>query len=85
MTGAVLVSLLALGSRLLPDLFPPDAVDAVFPSSRLHYPLSYWNGVAAFTAMTAVLAVGLERARPVREPAARSLSRRCRRSSARRI
>ena len=58
-SGAVLVSLLALGSRLFPDLFPADAVDQVFPSSRQQYPLSYWNGVAAFTAMTAVLALGL--------------------------
>ena len=51
--GAVLVSLLALGSRLFPSLYPADAVDRVFPSTRLQYPLSYWNGVAAFTAMTA--------------------------------
>jgi O-Antigen ligase len=58
-TGAVLVSLLALGSRLFPDLFPADTVKQVFPSSRQQYPLSYWNGVAAFTAMTAILALGL--------------------------
>jgi len=58
-SGAVLVSLLALGSRLFPDLYPADAVDRVFPSIRQQYPLNYWNGVAAFTGMTAVLAVGL--------------------------
>ncbi|MEA2133413.1 MAG: hypothetical protein QOC68_1322, partial [Solirubrobacteraceae bacterium] len=58
-TGAVLVSLLALGSRLFPDLFPSDAVNQVFPSDRQQYPFSYWNGVAAFTAMTAVLALGI--------------------------
>ena len=57
--GAVVVSLLALGSRLWPELFPVDAVGRVFPSSRLHYPLGYWNGVAAFSAMAAVMAVGL--------------------------
>jgi hypothetical protein len=59
LSGAVVVSLLALGSRLFPDLFPADAVDKVFPSSRQQYPLSYWNGIAAWTAMTAVLALGL--------------------------
>ena len=80
-SGAVLVSLLALGSRLFPDLFPTDAVDQVFPSSRQQYPLSYWNGVAAFTAMTAVLALGLSAHAPITRRRARSRSPPSRRSS----
>jgi tetratricopeptide (TPR) repeat protein len=57
--GAVTVSVLALGSRLFPHLYPPDAVDRVFPGTRLQYPLSYWNGVAAFSVMAATLLLGV--------------------------
>jgi tetratricopeptide (TPR) repeat protein len=56
--GAVLVSLAALASRLAPGLFPVDAVNRIYSSNRLNYPLGYWNAIAAWSAMAATLAVG---------------------------
>lgn len=55
---AAVVGLSAL-SRMLPALFPDGDVQQFLPdaSARLSYPLGYWNALAAFTAMCAVLLV----------------------------
>src|SRR4029079_4079105 len=47
----------ALSGRLFPDVvgFPNDP-DA---SGRLYAPIGYWNGLAAFAALTVVLAIGV--------------------------
>ena len=50
--GALLVSALALGSRLVPSVFPADAVTSALRFDRLSYPLGYWNAVAAWGAMS---------------------------------
>lgn len=49
------ISVAALGSRFLPDLFGPDVVAQGLPAEadRLNYPLTYWNGLAALVAMGA--------------------------------
>ena len=48
-----LVAILALGSRLHPSWFPPNAVADALPTevARLSYPLTYWNGVATLLAI----------------------------------
>jgi hypothetical protein len=53
------VALLALVSRLHPAWFPADQTAQFLPStrSRLNYPLNYWNGLAAFTALGIPLAL----------------------------
>jgi hypothetical protein len=53
------VALLALLSRLHPAWFPVDQTAQFLPStrSRLNYPLNYWNGLAAFTALGIPLAL----------------------------
>lgn len=56
--GAVAVSLAALASRLAPGAFPADAVSQVLETTRLSYPLGYWNALAAWTAIAATLALG---------------------------
>ena len=50
--GALLVSALALGSRLVPAAFPADAVTSALHFDRLSYPLGYWNAIAAWGAMS---------------------------------
>ena len=51
--GIAVIGLIALLSRFKPDWFPaleiPNLVDGT--EARLHYPLNYWNGLAAFMAM----------------------------------
>ncbi len=52
--GIGLVAVLALASRLRPGLFPGSGdVAAAIPSasSRLSYPIGYWNGLAALAAL----------------------------------
>jgi len=51
--GIAVISLVALLSRLQPLLFPVLEVPKVVEGAqaRLHYPLNYWNGLAAFVAM----------------------------------
>jgi O-Antigen ligase len=52
--AVALVALVAVLSRLQPDLFPRDDLPRFFGDSaarRLSYPLNYWNGLAAFVAM----------------------------------
>ena len=54
--GAVLVCVVAFGSRLFPSLFPTDYVRANYSSNRLSYPLNYWNAVGAWCAISGTLA-----------------------------
>jgi O-antigen ligase/polysaccharide polymerase Wzy-like membrane protein len=51
--GVVGVALLALGSRLFPDLMPTSEVPRLLPGTetRLMYPLNYWNGLAVLMAL----------------------------------
>lgn len=55
--GLVLVSLIALLSRLIPELFPVSEIHQQRPDtiSRLAYPLDYWNGDGLVAAMAIVL------------------------------
>jgi tetratricopeptide (TPR) repeat protein len=55
--GALLVCLLAVGSRLFPSLFPVNYVGVGFDTSRLSYPFGYWNAVAAWGAMCMAIAL----------------------------
>jgi hypothetical protein len=52
----VLVSFAALLTRILPELH---SIPASIENDRLSYPLSYWNAVGIFTAVTIVFCVGL--------------------------
>jgi hypothetical protein len=54
--GALGVSFYALATRLLPDRFGAFNADAGY---RLFVPIGYWNGLGAFAALGALLAVGL--------------------------
>jgi tetratricopeptide (TPR) repeat protein len=49
--AAFLISLLAIGSRLIPDAFPANEIRRSFRSNRLNYPFHYWNAVAAWSVM----------------------------------
>lgn len=57
----VVISGLALLSRLYPDPFPvdPTASFLVGGQGRLNYPLDYWNGLATFAAMGVPLMVAV--------------------------
>ncbi len=55
--GALLVCVLAVGSRLVPGLYPANYVATALGTDRLSYPLGYWNAVAAWAAMST--AIGL--------------------------
>ncbi len=57
-SGAMLVCLLALASRLLPAVFPANGVSAAANFDRLSYPFGYWNAVAAWGAMSVAFALG---------------------------
>ncbi len=59
--GLVALSVVALGSRLVPSLFPGAAVpaDLAATRARLSYPLGYWNALGALLALGAVLLVAL--------------------------
>ncbi len=54
--GAIAVCALAVASRLAPDQFS-DEVAKAFGSTRLSFPLGYWNAVAAWGAMSATMAL----------------------------
>jgi len=54
----VAVTVLAVGSRVAPGIFPDDEIARALASDRLSYPLGYWNGVGAWAAMTIAVAVG---------------------------
>ncbi len=72
--GIVLVGAVALLSRFHPAWFPDLEAPSFLPESqaRLHYPLDYWNGLAAFTAIGIPLLLALATA--ARHPVARSLA-----------
>jgi hypothetical protein len=55
--GALVVCVLAVGSRLAPSLFGVDNVDAFLHTDRLSRPFGYWNAVAAWGAMCIALAL----------------------------
>jgi hypothetical protein len=55
--GALLVCVIAVGSRLAPSVFGVDHVDATLHLDRLAYPFGYWNAVAAWGAMCTALAL----------------------------
>ena len=55
--GAAIVSVLAVSSRLFPSGFPSDLVAAEFSTTRLSYPLNYWNAVGAWCAVTVALSL----------------------------
>lgn len=56
-----IIAMLALGSRLLPDLFPANDLADTLPTElgRLAYPLDYWNGLAALMAVGVPLLIWL--------------------------
>ena len=56
--GLTAVCVLALASRLAPDAFPSQDAQRVFETTRLSYPLNYWNALAALGAMTVTALVG---------------------------
>lgn len=55
--GAMLVCVVAVGSRLAPSVFGTDRIDTVLHIDRLSRPFGYWNSVAAWGAMCT--AIGL--------------------------
>ncbi|HEX8066170.1 MAG TPA: O-antigen ligase family protein [Thermoleophilaceae bacterium] len=59
--GLLAVAALALASRIEPSAFPEQDLVTFIPSvsTRLSYPLNYWNGLAACMAAAIVLAVWL--------------------------
>ncbi|MEA2352115.1 MAG: hypothetical protein QOJ14_529 [Thermoleophilaceae bacterium] len=59
--GLAAVAALAVGSRIQPSLFPEQDLPRLLPSvsTRLSYPLNYWNGLGACMALTIVLLAGL--------------------------
>jgi hypothetical protein len=59
--GLVVVTVLALGSRMVPSAFPDQGLVEALPETRgrLSYPLGYWNGLGALMALTAVLLVAM--------------------------
>ena len=56
--GAMLVCVVAVGSRLAPSLFGSDEIDLTFHIDRLSYPFGYWNSVAALGAMCTAIGLG---------------------------
>jgi hypothetical protein len=57
--GAIAVSLLTIGSRLVPGAFPENTIKGVFETNRLNYPFHYWNAVSAWCAMTIAMALAV--------------------------
>jgi len=53
--AAVVVSGLALASRLAPDAFPANEIRRSFHTNRLNYPFHYWNAVAAWSVMAVAM------------------------------
>lgn len=72
--GIALVAGVALLSRLQPAWFPELEAPRLIPETqaRLHYPLNYWNGLAAFTAIGIPLLLALATA--ARHVATRALA-----------
>ncbi len=57
--GALLVSVLAVASRLVPSAFGNAAAAAALHTDRLSYPLGYWNAVAAWGAIATAIGLAL--------------------------
>lgn len=59
-----LVSVLSLGSRMVPSLFPEQSLFSSLPETRgrLSYPLAYWNGLGALLALGSILLLALSAA-----------------------
>ena len=55
--GAMLVCVVALGSRLAPATFGTDSIDLTYHIDRLSVPFGYWNSVAALGAMCVALGI----------------------------
>src|SRR5581483_7422600 len=55
--GAMVVCVLAVGTRLSPSVFGTDQIDRAFHIDRMSYPFGYWNAVGAWAAMST--AIGL--------------------------
>ena len=55
--GGALVCALGMGCRLVPSLLPPERSSGVFNTTRLSYPLDYYNAMGAWGAVTGVLAL----------------------------
>jgi O-antigen ligase len=55
--GLTAVAILALGSRLIPSLFPDQSALGLLASTspRLSYPVNYWNGLGACMALAILL------------------------------
>lgn len=53
--GALLVCVIAVGTRLAPSVFGVDHIDRALHLDRLAYPFGYWNAVAAWGAMCTAL------------------------------
>ncbi len=66
------ICVVALASRLWPEAFPVDRVARAFSTTRLNYPLNYWNGVAAWGSMATAMA--LTWSAHARQPAWRALA-----------
>lgn len=70
--GAATVLLIALTALLAPSILGLAQVRTAFSIDRFSFPLGYWNALGAWTAMTAVLALGYSAAS--RSPVARGLA-----------
>lgn len=57
--GGAVVTVLAVASRLFPDAFPANAVLVALDVDRLSYPFGYWNATAAWSVMTATVALAV--------------------------
>lgn len=53
--GALLICVVAVGTRLDPSVFGRDQLDALLHSDRLSSPFGYWNSVGAWGAMCTAL------------------------------
>jgi tetratricopeptide (TPR) repeat protein len=70
----LVVPVVALASRLEPDVFSPDSLALLFAGDRLLYPLGYWNALASWCAMAAALGIAVSaHARSWRREAALAL------------
>jgi O-antigen ligase len=65
--GIVVVSLVGLVTRILPDLWP---VDANYANNRLSYPLTYWNSLGLLASIGLIICLHLTSSRS-EAPAAR--------------
>jgi O-Antigen ligase len=55
--GSLVVSTLAMASRLDPGAFPTNYITLRFEINRLSYPFNYWNAVGAWTVMSMAMAL----------------------------